>query len=160
MNKILVQRRMQATSRAWHRCGRNTRRCNGSVSAVQVAHHVPLYDETVQHYTMEKRKVNKNEKDVFARQRVQFGIRDYESGNTYRDVDMYKLFDNMDENGNFDESMFKNIISYRDESFKILSNALSVGFKIEFCEDDQYPENKERISKYWKITKNSITIKI
>jgi hypothetical protein len=118
------------------------------------------YDETVQHYTMEKRKVNKNEKDVFARQRVQFGIRDYESGNTYRNIDMYKLFDNMDENGYFDESMFQNTISYRDESYQILSNALSFGFKIEFCEDDQYPENKERISKYWKITKNSITIKI
>jgi hypothetical protein len=118
------------------------------------------YDETVQHYTMEKRKVNKNEKDVFARQRVQFGIRNYESGNTYRNIDMYKLFDNMDENGYFDESMFQNTISYRDESYQILSNALTFGFKIEFCEDDQYPENKERISKYWKITKNSITIKI
>lgn len=118
------------------------------------------YDETLQHYTMEKRKVNKNEKDMFARQRVQFGIRDYESGNTYRNINMYKLFDNMDEDGNFDETMFQNTISYRDESFEILSSSFSSGFKIEFCEDDQYPENKERISKYWKITKNSITIKI
>jgi len=118
------------------------------------------YDETVQHYTMEKRKVKKNEKDVFARQRVQFAIRDYELGNTYRNIDMYKLFDNMDEDGYFDESMFQNTISYRDESYQILSNSFSSGFKIEFCEDDQYPENKERISKYWKITKNSITIKI
>lgn len=121
-----------------------------------------VYDKTVQHYTMEKRKVLKSEKDSFARERVQFGIIDYDSGNTYRNVDMYQLFDNMDEDGYFEASMFYNLVSYRDESKKLLEKVFlsDTKFNIEFCEDDKYPYNEGRIHNYWKITKNVISIKI
>ena len=121
-----------------------------------------VYDKTVQHYTMEKRKVLKSEKDSFARERVQFGIIDYDSGNTYRNVDMYQLFDNMNEDGYFEASMFYNLVSYRDESKKLLEKVFlsDTKFNIEFCEDDNYPHNADRIRNYWKITKNVISIKI
>jgi hypothetical protein len=121
-----------------------------------------VYDETIQKYTMEKRKILKSEKDSFTIIRVQYGIRDYESGNTYRNVDMHQLFDNMNEDGYFEESMFNNLVSYRDESKKLLEKVFlnNTKFNIEFCEDDQYPHNSERICNYWKITKNVISIKI
>ena len=121
-----------------------------------------VYDETIKKYTMEKRKILKSEKNIFTRERVQFGIRDYDSGNTYRNVDMHKLFDNMNEDGYFEESMFNNLVSYKDESKILLEKIFqsNTKFNIEFCEDNQYPHNADRIRNYWKITKNVISIKI
>jgi hypothetical protein len=112
-----------------------------------------VYDLNVQHYTMEKRKILKNEKDIFVGKRVQFCIRDMNLGQTYRNVDMYKLFDNMDENGSFNEEMFKNIYSYRNESLKMLTELFPIKFKIELHEDNNYPNNSDRINVYWVITK-------
>jgi hypothetical protein len=68
----------------------------------------------------------------------------------------------MNEDGYFEESMFNNLVSYRDESKKLLEKVFlnNTKFNIEFCEDDQYPHNSERIHNYWKITKNVISIKI
>jgi hypothetical protein len=114
-----------------------------------------VYSTVLQHYTIEKRRVLKNEKYRFVNKRQHFGIRDINIGNTYYKIDLNKLFDNMDENGNFDEEMLKNIYSYRNESFQILADLFPKNFKIEFCEDDKYPNNAERIRVYWLITKKN-----
>lgn len=112
-----------------------------------------VYNQEVQHYTMEKRRVLKNEKDRFANKRQQFAIRDSYTGNTYKDIDLDKLFDNMNEDGTFNEEMFKNIYSYSNESFLILAKLFPRNFKIQSYEDNNYPNNAERITKYWIITK-------
>jgi len=112
-----------------------------------------VYNQGVQHYTMEKRRILKNEKDRFTNKRQQFAIRDSYTGNTFKDIDLGKLFDNMNEDGTFNEEMFKNIYSYRNESFLILAKLFTKNFKIESCEDNNYPSNAERITKYWIITK-------
>lgn len=111
------------------------------------------YNTSFERYTMEKRRVLKNEKNKFVNKRQRYSIRDTNTGNSYNSVDLDKLFDSMDENGNFDEDMFKNIYSYKNESFEILVQLFPKNFKIEFCEDDKYPNNAERIRVYWVITK-------
>jgi hypothetical protein len=112
-----------------------------------------VYNQEVQHYTMEKRRILKNEKERFVNKRQQFAIRDSYNGNTYKDIDLRKLFDNMNEDGTFNEEMFKNIYSYGNESFLILVALFPKNFKIESCEDSNYPNNSKRITKYWVITK-------
>ena len=113
------------------------------------------YNTELERYTMEKRRILKNEKNSFVNKRQHFGIRDINTGNTYYKIDLNKLFDNMDENGNFDEEMLKNVYSYRNESFQILANLFPKNFNIEFCEDSNYPSNAERIKVYWLITKKN-----
>ena len=61
----------------------------------------------------------------------------------------------MDENGNFDKEMLKNVYSFRNESFEILANIFPKNFNIEFFEDYKYPNNAERIRVYWIITKRN-----
>jgi hypothetical protein len=112
-----------------------------------------VYNQEVQHYTMEKRRVLKNEKDRFTNKRQQFAIRDSYTGNTYKDIDMNKLFDNMNDDGTFNKEMFNNIYSYRNESFLIIARLFPKNFNFEFYEDNKYPNNTERITKYWVITK-------
>jgi hypothetical protein len=114
-----------------------------------------VYSTELERYTMEKRRVLKNEKNRFVNKRQHFGIRDINTENTYYKIDLNKLFDNMDENGNFDEEMLKNVYSYQNESFQILANLFSKNFNIEFFEDDKYPNNAERIRVYWLITKKN-----
>jgi len=114
-----------------------------------------VYSTELERYTMEKRRVLKNEKNRFVNKRLHFGIRDINTGNTYYKIDLNKLFDNMDENGNFDEEMLKNVYSYQNESFQILANLFPKNFNIEFFEDDKYPNNAERIRVYWLITKKN-----
>jgi hypothetical protein len=114
-----------------------------------------VYSKELERYTMEKRRVLKNEKNRFVNKRQHFGIRDINTGNTYYKIDLNKLFDNMDENGNFDEEMLKNVYSYQNESFQILANLFPKNFNIEFFEDDKYPNNAERIRVYWLITKKN-----
>jgi len=114
-----------------------------------------IYNTVLERFTMEKRRVLKNEKNHFVNKRQHFGIRDINTGNTYYKIDLNKLFNNMDEYGNFDEEMLKNVYSYRNESFQILANLFPKNFNIEFCENDRYPNNSDRIKEYWLITKKN-----
>jgi hypothetical protein len=114
-----------------------------------------IYNTVLECFTMEKRRVLKNEKNHFVNKRQHFGIRDINTGNTYYKIDLNKLFNNMDENGNFDEEMLKNVYSYRNESFQILANLFPKNFNIEFCENDRYPNNSDRIKEYWLISKKN-----
>jgi len=110
------------------------------------------YDEFLQRCTMEKRKILKNEKDIFSRKRRQFVIRD-ESGNSFYKVNLEQLFDNMDENGSFDESLFKNTISFEDESQELFEKVFNNNYNIENYKDTYYPHNETRIGNYYIITK-------
>lgn len=111
------------------------------------------YNTVLERYTMEKRRILKNEKDKFVNKRQRYSIRDTNLGNSYDCVDLNKLFDSMDEDGNFDLEMLKNIHSFRNESFEILANIFPKNFNFEFFEDNKYPNNCERIKEYWLITK-------
>ena len=111
------------------------------------------FDIITHKYTSEKRKILKNEKDNFTKKRLIYVIKDNQLNKIYENIDYYKLFDNMDNEGYFEEKMLTNIYSYKNESLEILTKLFPNNFNIEYFEDNNYPNNKDRINNYWVITK-------